>query len=52
MTPAALTPAEFREAVLASLAHSTLTPMPPDPSLRFVVDLGLRRPPISRRTAP
>lgn len=50
MTPGSMTATERREAVLASLAHSTLRPLPPDPTLHFVVDLGLRRS-ITRRTA-
>lgn len=50
MTPGALTPTERREAVLASLAHDQLKRLPPDPTLRFVVNLRPTRRPIPRRT--
>lgn len=50
MTPGVLTAAERREAVLASLAHTVLVRQPPDLGLRFVVDLGLRRPTARRIT--
>lgn len=51
MSPGSLTATERREATLASLAHTVLRPLPPDPELTFVVDLRPRRP-IPRRTAP
>lgn len=51
MTPGSMTPTERREALHASLAHHTLKPLAPDPTLTFVVKLGLHRP-TPKRTAP
>lgn len=46
MSPGALTPAERRDLTTASLFALIHQPMPPDPDLRFAVDLGLERCPI------